>query len=139
MARAVHTRLARGGETLALEGYRDVMRALHRADKESLVRVRETVRHAGEAVQADARARVLARKPSAQKTAAGYKTRVRQSGIAVEQSLRKRSGLHPEWGAWQMRHALIPALVHNEDKTLALLEHALDQVAAEFNRGGEIQ
>jgi hypothetical protein len=139
MARAVHTRLARSGETLAVEGYRDVMRALHAADRESLAKVREKLRGAGEAVQSSARARVLAKKPDATRTAAGYKPRVRQSGVAVEQSLRKRTGLHPEWGAWQMRHALLPALAANEERTLELLEHALDQVAGEFNQGGEIQ
>ena len=48
------------------------------------------------------------------RSAAGFKTRVRQRGIAVEQSIRKTTGDHPEYGALQMRH-LIRAQHDNED------------------------
>lgn len=131
--------VARTGETFALRGYREALRAIARADRDTAKQVRAKLAEAGAAVEGDARRRVLARKPNAERTAAGYKTRARPGGVRVEQSLRKRSGLHPEWGAWQMRHALIPAVSANEDKTLELLEHALDQIAAEFDRGEEIQ
>lgn len=120
------------GETLAVKGYAQLMRALRDADRETRLGVRAALRHVGEEVRADASRRAGAH-PHAAKTAAGYKTRVRQRGIAVEQSLRKTTGLHPEWGAWQMRHALIPALVASEDNTVAALEHTLDAIAAHFN------
>jgi hypothetical protein len=123
------------GEKLAVEGYQSLMRGLRDADRASRLAIRATLRHAGEAVQSDARARAGRRDP---KTAAGYKTRVRQRGLAVEQSLRKTTGLHPEWGAWQMRRALLPALADNEQNTNRLMEHALDVIAARFNSGATL-
>jgi hypothetical protein len=125
------------GETLAVEGYQSLMRGLRDADHASRLAVRATLRHAGEAVRSDARTRVAGR-PHDGKTAAGYKIRVRQRGLVVEQSLRKTTGLHPEWGAWQMRHALLPALAGNEQDTSRLMEHALDVIAARFNSGGTL-
>ncbi len=43
-------------------------------------------------------------------TAEGFKTRVRATGIVVvEQSIRKTTGRHPEYGALMMTKALLPA------------------------------
>jgi hypothetical protein len=69
------------------------------------------------------------------RTAAGYKVGVTQKGVRVYQSLRKVNGRHPEYGRYQMRHALIPALKDQQAETEAGLEHALDVVADRFNRG----
>ena len=60
--------------------------------------------------------------------AAGYKVRVRQSGVAVQQSLRKTTGKRPDYGALQMRRALLPALDANEAETMQKVEAALDDV-----------
>jgi len=133
VARAVRT-----GETLAVEGYRELLRGLREADRTTRLEVRATLRHAGEAVQADARSRLLEKKERDQRTAAGYRIRVRQRGIAVEQALRKTTGLHPEWGAWQMRHALVPALGANRQETNRLVEAALEEIAAHVNRIGGV-
>src|SRR4051812_8576576 len=121
------------GATLAVTGYRPMLRALNDADKGAKRAVRTTLRQAVDPVRMDAAARVADKNA---RTATGYKGRIRQRGVAVEQSLRKTTGLHPEWGAWQMRHALVPALEDNEEKTNQLMEQSLDMVAARFNTGG---
>jgi hypothetical protein len=121
------------GETLRVDGYRQLMVAFQHADKDSRRELRRTLARAGEHIQRDATARfsrVNAR------SAAGYRVRVRQRGIAVEQSIRKTTGLHPEYGALQMRTALLPALMENQNETVRALERALDEVADRFDAGG---
>src|SRR4029077_5411838 len=95
------------GATLRVEGYRQLMQALAKSDKATRKAVRDELRHAGDQVKTGASLR-FARTDA--RSAAGYRTRVRQRGVAVEQSLRKTTGKHPEFGALQMRRALIPSL-----------------------------
>lgn len=121
------------GATLRVDGYRDLVRAFADCDRKTKRELRATLRHAGEAVQASAIQRLS---PIDHHSAQGYKVRVRQRGLAVEQSLRKTTGAHPEWGAYQMRHALLPALEANEDETERRMEIAMDVIAARFNHGG---
>jgi hypothetical protein len=122
-------------ETLRVENLRGLMRALAAADREASRALRANLRHAGEVVRDDAGPRI-ARKDI--RSAAGLRVRVRQRGVAVEQSLSRTTGLHPEWGAWQMRHALIPALAHNQEEVGRRMEVALDVIAARFNHGGAL-
>ena len=51
------------------------------------------------------------------------------SGVFVEQSLRKTTGHHPEYGALQMRQALIPALVSKSDEVEREMKKAADDLA----------
>ncbi len=69
-----------------------------------------------------------------QKSAAGYRVRVRQRGVAVEQSLRKTTGTRSDFGELQMRQALLPALEANEDRVESAMEAAIDTVADHFER-----
>lgn len=124
------------GATLRVEGYRELMRAFALADKASRKALRETLRKTGGAVRADA-AYEIDQHPD-RKSAAGIRVIVRRRGVSVEQVLRKTSGLHPEWGAWQMRHALVPALDNNREITNARMEAALDAIASGFNAGGPL-
>jgi hypothetical protein len=119
------------GATLRIEGYTELMRALKHADREQRLEVRHTLRDVGAIVQRDAAQRFT---PINSKSAAGYKVRVRQRGVAVEQSIRKTTGTHPEWGSLQMRKALIPALYANEDDTARAMDAAMDKVARDFDR-----
>ena len=119
-------------QTLAVHGYRDLMRGLQVADRDTKKEIRAEFRKVGDTVRTDASSR-LSEKDT--RSAAGFKTRVRQRGIAVEQSLRKTTGQHPEWGSYQMRHALLPSLMENQRDLEHDLEHALDHVADKFNRG----
>jgi hypothetical protein len=122
-------------ETLRIVGYREFMRALVGADRRTKKAVRDVLRRSGDAVKSDAAGRIA---PKDGRTAAGYRVAVRQRGVAVNQSLRKTTGQHPEWGSYQMRHALLPALAANEEETVQAMEHALDEIAVIFNSGGPV-
>lgn len=119
--------------TLRVKGYRELLRAFQLADKEQRKYLRAVLKDVGAVVRRDAVQRF---NPINSRSAAGYRTRVRQRGVAVEQSLRKTTGTHPQWGSYQMRHALLPALMGRVDDTERAMEQALDKVADHFNRGG---
>jgi hypothetical protein len=123
------------GATLQVKGYQAFMRALALADKADRKAVRTEFRKVGARVQRDAATSIA---PINARTAGGYRTVVRQRGVAVEQSIRKTTGLHPEYGSLQMRRALIPALWANEDDLIRDLEQALDRVADHFNHSGGV-
>jgi len=118
------------GATLQLEGYTLAMKLLAASDKASRKAWRDEIRQATDHVRVDA-SRLFAGTNS--RSATGYRTRVRQRGAAVEQSIRKTTGRHPEYGALQMRKALLPALYMNEDRTVRQVEQALDRICDRFN------
>src|SRR4029077_2844224 len=93
---------SRQAATLQVKGYTQLMQALAQSDKASRKAVRDELRKAAEHVRLDG-ATLFA--PTDAKSAAGYRTRVRQRGVAVEQSLRKTTGQHPEFSALQVRRA----------------------------------
>jgi hypothetical protein len=123
------------GSTLVVKGYRELIRGFVKADADSRKYLREAFKTVGSVVQRDAIRRL---DPVSSRSAAGYKVRVRQRGVAVEQSLRKTTGAHPEWGKFQMRHILIPALRANEVEVQAEMEKAMDKVALHFNTGSTV-
>lgn len=118
-------------ETVRVKGFREFLKACQHAPKDTKRFVREAFRQVGEQVRSDAADRFTTIDA---KSAAGYRTRVRQRGVAVEQSLRKTTGLHPEYGSLQMRQALIPALQSHTDETERLMEDAMEKVADHFER-----
>lgn len=93
--------------------------------------VREALRTSGERVQRDSALKTTSRLQSP-KSAAGYRTYVRERGVSVEQSLRKTTGLRPDWGRSQMRDSLVPALLENEQFTEDDFRRAVDEVNAFF-------
>jgi hypothetical protein len=121
------------GETIAVRGLKEVIRDFKYLDKPAARRLRESLRHVGDVVKNDAQAR-FSRFDS--RSAAGYRTRVRQRGVAVAQSIGKTTGKHPEFGSLQMRKALLPALMTHQDELNRELERALDQISREFERRG---
>ena len=116
-------------QTLRVHGYKEFMRATAQADKETKKLVRNTLRQVGDIVRQEATHRFSHVDAH---SAGGYRTRVRQRGIAVEQSLRRTTGLHPEWGAIQMRLALVPAVEANEARLERDTEQALGVMAHHF-------
>lgn len=118
--------------SLRLSGYKQFLKAADRAGKDAKREVRAAFRDVGDVVRIAAE-RDFARYDA--RTAAGFKVRVRQRGVAVEQSLRKTTGLRPDFGALQMRKALLPALDDNAGVVEARMEKALDRVADDFERG----
>jgi len=119
------------GEVLKVTGYRELLRACQRADRGTRNEVRRAFRQVGEIVRADAAEDFAS---YSAKSAAGFKVRVRQRGVAVEQSLRKTTGKHPEWGALQMTKALLPARARDEALIELQFELALDRVGRIFDQ-----
>jgi hypothetical protein len=118
-------------DALRVKGYREFLRAASQAEKESKKEVRAALREAAEPVRAEAASLFST---ISQRSAAGYRVRVRQRGVSVEQSLRKTTGQHPEFGALQMRRALIPALERKQGEIERRMEHAIDRIADHFER-----
>ena len=117
-------------ETIRVLGYREFQRAIAAMPREIQKDVREALRAAGEAVRRDAAGKTSS--IGSDRSAAGYRTVVRQRGIAVEQSLRKTTGLRGDWGSTQMKKSLIPALHEKEPETELLMEKAMKEVVDFF-------
>ena len=118
-------------ETLAVHGYKEFLKACTVAEPKTRKEVRESLRKVGDVVRQDAVRRFS---PISTRSAAGYRTRVRQRGVAVQQSLKKTTGKHPEYGSLQMRKALLPALQRNADEVEREFERAIDRIADDFER-----
>src|SRR5262252_9640675 len=106
-------------ETIVVKGWKELIRASRQAEPNTRRELRAAFREAGDLVRSDAAARFT---PIDARSAAGYKVRIRQRGVAVEQSLRKTTGKRPDYGALQMRRALLPALTTNEAETEQRIE-----------------
>lgn len=112
--------------TVRIKGLREFQRALAKGDKEQRARVRAVFKEVGEIVRREGASRFSDIDTG---SAAGFRTRVRQRGVAVEQSKGRVTGKRPDYGALQMRRALVPALENNEGELTRALESALDKVA----------
>lgn len=123
--------MARTSATAQVKGYREFLRACARAEKDTKKYVRAAFREVGDIVKVDAASRLG---DLSEKSARGLRTRVRQRGIAVEQSLRKTTGKRPDWGKTQMRGVLIPALDEHEQDVDRAMGEALDKIADRFAR-----
>lgn len=108
-----------------------MLRACDRAGKETKREVRSTLRKVGDIVKVDAAERF---REIDERSAAGFRTVVRQRGVSVEQSLRKTTGDRPSFGALQMRKALLPAVHEKEGEIEDEMEDAIDTVADHFER-----
>lgn len=109
-----------------VEGLREFQRALQKADPELRKQVRATFREVGEIVRVDAAARFG--RISAD-SAGGFRVRVRQKGVAVEQSKRRVTGKRGDYGRLQMTTALLPALDSKQGRVVDAFEDAIDKVA----------
>lgn len=119
-------------ETLRVRGYREFVRATNRAGLDARRTVRANFRQVGEPVRVEAQ-RLFAR--YSEKSAANFRVGVLVSGIRVEQGLRKTTGKRPDYGALQMRKALLPALRAKQADVERAMERAIDSVADHFDHG----
>jgi predicted HTH domain antitoxin len=124
-----------GGPVLRAKGLKELILACDKAGKETKSVVRAALRSTGIQVRADATNR-FARYD--EKTAFGFRVIVRRRGVNVEQTLRKTTGLRPDFGALQMRRGLLPALRDNEAELERQVELALDRIVDHFNSGNVI-
>lgn len=124
--------MAPRSSTYRVNGMREFLRATDRAGKETKKEVRAAFRKVGEVIRVEAARNFESIDPH---SASGYRTRVRQRGVAVEQSLRRVTGLRPDYGALQMREALLPAVEDKADEVVDEFNDAMDRVADHFERG----
>lgn len=117
-------------ETVAIRGYREFHRACGLAERESKKFARDAYREVGNVVRADWSGRIAA---AGLQTSSGLRTYVRTRGVSVEQSRRKTTGRHPEFGPWQMRRG-IQALQAKEHDVNRASEQAVDRIADHFAR-----
>jgi hypothetical protein len=119
--------MASGG--IHVNGYREFLRACAQAETNSKTFVRARFREVGDIVRDDASRRFS---PVDAKSAAGYRSVVRQRGVSVEQRYPRTTGQHPEFGAMQIR--MLESIV--EDKASSIerkFEEAVDDVADHFD------
>lgn len=116
--------------TVRVRGLRELVRACDKSTRDVKRGMRDALRQSGDVVRVESTERfsvVDAR------SAAGYRTVVRQRGVSVEQSLRRTTGKHPDFGAKQMREALMPALDAKQAEVVkAFEENVIDRAAENF-------
>lgn len=108
--------------TVNVRGLKELQRDLRKANGEVAKQVRDELRAAAEPVRAQAQTLFSG---VDERSASGYRVAVRARGVAVEQKLRRSTGLRPDFGQLQMRRALIPAL---EAKTADVEKGLLDML-----------
>jgi hypothetical protein len=113
-------------QTVRVKGLRDFMRATTKAERETKKAVRDKLKEAGDIIRQDASERFSS---ISVKSAAGLRTRARMGSVFVEQSLRKTTGLRPDFARLQMRRGLEPALEAKSDEVERRLEKAMDELA----------
>ncbi len=114
-----------------VEGMAGALKALKLFDVAAGVALREGLKKSGELVRAEAAARFEGTSP---KSALGYRVYLRGAGarVDVEQTLRRTTGQHPEFGAMQMRQALVPALRDKQEDVYRTVEAALTVASEAF-------
>ena len=111
---------------LRVTGYTELVAALRLLPRAAAAGLRDELRKGADSVREDATERFDS---LSAKTAAGFRTYVRASGISVEQSLRKTTGLRPDWGGKQMTDGLLPALKEKEEELAAGVDAMVAAVA----------
>jgi hypothetical protein len=115
-------------ESIRIFGLDELDRAFQQMRKEVLKELRPQLRQAGEIVRAEGQS-LFSRIDVG--SAAGYKVRVRQRGVAVEQSLPRVTGLRGDYGALQMNIALLPALQSKEAEVVSKIEQMIEDAASD--------
>jgi hypothetical protein len=119
------------GSTTAVKNLRPFLKAALKEEKESRKLVRAEYRHVGDIVKEEG-ARLFGKYDAG--SAAGFRTVVRQRGVSVEQRKRKTTGTRPDYGALQMRLALLPALDAKEEEVVEAFDRATDAICDHFDR-----
>jgi hypothetical protein len=117
------------GATVRVRGYREFQRAIRFAGPDARRETRSAFQDVGESVRSEASRRFA---PIDRESASAYVVRSRARGVAVESRKRKTTGKRPDFGALQMRLALLPAAAVKESETERRLETAFDRVGDHF-------
>ena len=111
--------------TVRVKGLRELQRAFGKISKDLKKETRDELRAVGNLVTEEARSRFMRYDA---RSASGFKTRVRQKEVTTEQSRRRTTGKRPDYGALQMRRALLPALAEKEDEVVDRLDKMLGRL-----------
>jgi hypothetical protein len=114
-------------QAIRIVGLEELDRSLKQMRKEVLKQLRPQLRKAGELVRAEGQT-LFSRIDS--RSAAGYRVRVRQRGVAVEQTLPRVTGLRGDYGALQMNVGLLPALASKEAEVVEMIDQMVDDASA---------
>lgn len=118
-------------ETVRVTGIRELQRAARASGGAAPKLLRARLKIVGQIVRDDSAADLAPLSPI---SAAGYRVYVRQRGVSVEQSRRRTTGMRPDWGAFQMRRILIPALDRNQTAVREETDKAIDDIVRIFER-----
>lgn len=116
-------------QTLRVSGMEQFLRATDLADRDSKRFVRSAFREIGADVRNESQSRFMTYDA---RSAERYRVIVRRRGVSVEQVLRRTTGLRGDFGALQMKKALVPALVDHAPELDRKTGEALDKVADHF-------
>lgn len=113
----------KGTGAVRVEGLRELERGLRATDNDAAKELRKALREAGKVVALEARRRHAF---VSTRSAMGIRPRIR-SGLVVyaEQSRRKTTGQHPEFGAIVMQGALLPAKEAKTPEVKDMVEQAI--------------
>ena len=119
--------MARGAvqETIKVEGLREFNRDVRKAEKDTQKRTREGLKKAGEPVREEWRSELA---PVHEYSASKLRIRSTQSGVFVDQPLRKTTGEHPEFGGLQQRMGE-RALAKKANEATKILEREINDLA----------
>lgn len=115
--------------TVEEHGLTQFLKSASHADRATSRIIRGKFREAGDIVKRGAASRF---QEYDARSAAGYRTVVRQRGVAVEQSLRKTTGLRPDFGRLQMEKALMPAAETSEASVVEKINEGLVELTEYF-------
>lgn len=108
--------------TVNVKGYKEVIRALNRTDKETRKTLKDALKEAAEPVAVTARGLIAKYRGASTST---IQPRVVTKGVFVTQRKRKTTGMRPDFGSLQMRKGMIPALYDHEDDIVEHVDHAI--------------
>lgn len=114
-------------ETVRVKGLRELDRALRKMDKELSRELRSTLKEAAEIVAVDARSRFERISPS---SAASMRARAKAKGATVEQAKGRTTGKRPDYGALQMRTALLPALEAKQEQVIEKVDDLIGRLGS---------
>ena len=114
--------------TVRVKGLRELRRDFKKVSKDLDKEVRDGLKAAAEPVRDEA-AKLFERYDG--RSASGYRVSVRARTVTVQQQRRRTTGLRPDYGALQMRTALIPALASREDEVIEGVDRVLGQLAGD--------
>lgn len=118
------------GSTVRVRGLRELQRDFKKMSGDLNKEVDRELKEAAGIVSEEARSRFVAYNSG---SAAGFRPRVKGFGRAfVEQSRRRKTGKRPDYGALQMRKALLPALGAKQNEVIERLDKMLGRLGGDY-------